>query len=496
MSSIKSGSPFRVIIVGGGVAGLTAAHCLHKAGIDYVILERGQFAPALGASIGLFPHGTRILEQIGCLDAIEDACKPLGKSLSILPGGKVISRSGTYGYLRESFGYPIAVLERRHFLEILYQHLPDMTKARAGSEVCDVIDTNSGVKVTLKDGSTEEGDLVLGCDGVHSFIRSLMWRNANLKVPGLIPSTEKTRINPTALYCDWTALVGFTPWQKGWSLGDYDTAVHHQTGRSILVLGGKEHIYWFVFFRNDQRRTWPVTSPRYTEQDALQRANECASWAISDTMVFGELWKQRSRAELVNVEEGLFEHMYFGRTVLAGDSVAKMTPNLGVGGNTAMESVASLANLLHKAVQQAGPGSKPSPEAVEKLLSDYQAERRPRVKEAFDLSKFVTRFQARDSLFHYAMAHLSPYFPDETVANMVKPLISAATKLDFVTETGNRQGTVPWDTKAASKPGLARRTHQKVDGSGFSSWGLNSGIGGYAVLFFVLLSSVYAYLGH
>ncbi|KAK7931126.1 FAD binding domain protein [Apiospora marii] len=491
MSSIKGEPPFRVIIVGGGVAGLTAAHCLHQAGIDYVILERGQFAPALGASIALYPQGTRILEQIGCLDAVEEVCKPLGKSLSILPSGKVILRSDTYDYVRKSFGYPISVLDRRRFLDILYHHLPDKSKAKAGSEVCDVIDTSSGVKVMLKDGSTEEGDMVLGCDGVHSLVRSLMWRNANLKVPGLISATEKT-----SLYCDWTVLVGFSPWQKGWGLGDYDTAVHHQTGKSILVMGGKQHIYWFIFFRNDQRRTWPVTSPRYTEQDVLRRANECASWAVSDTMVFGELWKQRSRAELVNVEEGLFEHMYFGRTVLAGDSVAKMTPNLGLGGNTAIESVASLVNLLHAAVQQAGSGSKPGPEAVEKLLSDYQAERRPRVKEAFDLSKSVTRFQARDSPFHYAMAHLAPYLPDASLANMVKPFIRAAVKLDFVTATGNRQGTVPWDTQVASKPALARRKHQKGDGTGSSSWGSNSAMGGYAVLGFVLFCSLYAYLGH
>jgi 2-polyprenyl-6-methoxyphenol hydroxylase-like FAD-dependent oxidoreductase len=44
--------PFRVIVVGAGVVGLTASHCLQHAGIDHVVLEkRNDVAPAEGASI-------------------------------------------------------------------------------------------------------------------------------------------------------------------------------------------------------------------------------------------------------------------------------------------------------------------------------------------------------------------------------------------------------------------------------------------------------------
>ena len=68
---------FRVVIVGAGVAGLTLAHSLEKANIDYVLLDKGVVAPPWGTSITIHPHGCRILHQIGCLDAVSAQCAPM-----------------------------------------------------------------------------------------------------------------------------------------------------------------------------------------------------------------------------------------------------------------------------------------------------------------------------------------------------------------------------------------------------------------------------------
>lgn len=60
---------FKVIIVGGGPAGLGLAHCLHKAGIDYVVLERSEeICNTDGASLALWPHNGRIMDQLGLLE--------------------------------------------------------------------------------------------------------------------------------------------------------------------------------------------------------------------------------------------------------------------------------------------------------------------------------------------------------------------------------------------------------------------------------------------
>lgn len=68
--------PFRIIVVGGGVAGLTLANMFEKFGIDYVLLEAYDAIVApTGAAIGLMPNGSFIMDQLGCYEAIEIAAQ-------------------------------------------------------------------------------------------------------------------------------------------------------------------------------------------------------------------------------------------------------------------------------------------------------------------------------------------------------------------------------------------------------------------------------------
>lgn len=68
-------NPFKVIIAGGSVAGLSLALMLERNGIDFVVLEGyPSIAPQVGASIGMLPNGLRILDQLGCCnDVIKNA---------------------------------------------------------------------------------------------------------------------------------------------------------------------------------------------------------------------------------------------------------------------------------------------------------------------------------------------------------------------------------------------------------------------------------------
>lgn len=72
---------FKVIIVGGSIAGLSLALMLERNGIDYLVLEGyPSIAPQVGASIGLLPNGLRTLDQLGCGDkVIEMAEYPVKK---------------------------------------------------------------------------------------------------------------------------------------------------------------------------------------------------------------------------------------------------------------------------------------------------------------------------------------------------------------------------------------------------------------------------------
>lgn len=95
---------FRVLIVGGSVAGLTLAHCLLKNGIDFVVLEANEdIAPPVGASIGILPNGARILDQLGLFDDVFDAVEPLQRSSFWGDSGNLIMSSDTPKILTERY---------------------------------------------------------------------------------------------------------------------------------------------------------------------------------------------------------------------------------------------------------------------------------------------------------------------------------------------------------------------------------------------------------
>lgn len=69
---------FKVVIVGGSICGLTLANMLQLYDIDFVVLEAYKtIAPQVGASIGILPHGNRILDQLGLFHKVLELCPPL-----------------------------------------------------------------------------------------------------------------------------------------------------------------------------------------------------------------------------------------------------------------------------------------------------------------------------------------------------------------------------------------------------------------------------------
>ena len=88
MDKSFSSPTFRVIVVGGSVAGLSLAHCLQRAGIDYVVLEkRSEIAPQEGASVGIMPNGGCILDQLGLYSRVENLIEPLETAHVCYPDG-------------------------------------------------------------------------------------------------------------------------------------------------------------------------------------------------------------------------------------------------------------------------------------------------------------------------------------------------------------------------------------------------------------------------
>lgn len=82
--------PCKVIVVGGGVAGLALALMLEKHNIDYLLLEAySDIVATAGAGIALSPNGLRVLDQLGCFEDILKLSASVDQVHFRKPGGEL-----------------------------------------------------------------------------------------------------------------------------------------------------------------------------------------------------------------------------------------------------------------------------------------------------------------------------------------------------------------------------------------------------------------------
>lgn len=91
-----------------------------------------------------------------------------------------------------SFGYPLSFLERQLFLQILYDKLPRKERVHTNKNVVSIEFRAASALVKTQDRQTYMADLVIGADGVHSIVRSELWRLANEVSPNLVTEQEKS----------------------------------------------------------------------------------------------------------------------------------------------------------------------------------------------------------------------------------------------------------------------------------------------------------------
>jgi FAD dependent monooxygenase len=86
--------PFRVLIIGGSVSGLTLANALDKAKIDFLVLEkRPEIVFGAGAALGLLPNGLRILDQLNVYSELLIAGTPIHTTINRWKNGQAFSKS-------------------------------------------------------------------------------------------------------------------------------------------------------------------------------------------------------------------------------------------------------------------------------------------------------------------------------------------------------------------------------------------------------------------
>jgi len=170
-----------VIVVGGGIGGLSAALPLARQGLRVRVLERAREFGEVGAGIQIAPNCTRLLHEYGLLDE--------ATALGVLPDS-IIMRDALDGSeltrldladLRRRYGFPYMVIHRSDLHGIFLRGC-----ARAGvelltSQYVTSYETNDhGARVILADGGTQDADLIIAADGLHSVAREQLIGDATV----------------------------------------------------------------------------------------------------------------------------------------------------------------------------------------------------------------------------------------------------------------------------------------------------------------------------
>ncbi|KAK5062864.1 hypothetical protein LTR84_004939 [Exophiala bonariae] len=416
MTITKTKHNFRVIISGGGVCGLALANILERGQIAYTLLEsNSEPAPQLGASIAINANGFRILDQLGCYDLIESQTAPFDYLCTYLPDGtKQRSNNGPL-LIHKRLGYPFTMMERRFLLQTMYEYIQDKSKILLNKRVSRVDQAHDGVTVHCTDGTSYSGDVVVAADGIRSTVREEMWRHMSLELEQLANSER------SAMSSSYRAMYGISTQTKGFTGGTFNQILGY--GHSMLWSNEKSgRVFWFLFEKMDKRYKHP-NIPRFTDDDAETLARRYLHIRLSETHTFADLWKNRVSFKLVALEEALHKKWTWERFVCAGDSAHKWTPNIGAGGNHAIESAAALANELYNLAKF--PES-PTLGDIESALTGYHLKRNVRAKRTFRVSNMVTRLEAlRSKKGQFYALHIQPRLGDWLGNIMSMDLIGA-----------------------------------------------------------------------
>jgi FAD dependent monooxygenase len=135
-TAVSSRKPFRVIIVGAGVAGLSLSHALQLANIEHVVLEKHRDIVSLhGAALTIFPGAARILDQFGILESIQDSVIPVQKEFIRWPDGTINTNPSNHPNMKSHFDIAPISFNRQRLVTHLYDGLPDKSMIRTNARV-------------------------------------------------------------------------------------------------------------------------------------------------------------------------------------------------------------------------------------------------------------------------------------------------------------------------------------------------------------------------
>jgi FAD-dependent urate hydroxylase len=337
------------LIIGGGIAGPAAAMALQKAGIDPVIYETHPAgADGIGVFLTLASNGVDALRTLG-------ADKPA--LAAGFPTPAITLRSGTGKRLGQTrTGQPLPdgttshTIKRADLYRALHQEaISRGVRVERGKRLIAAEQTGGGVRVVFADDTEAAGDLLIGCDGVHSAVRRI--------------------IDPAAPAPAYAGLINTGGYARGVRVdtepGSYEMIFGKRAFFGYAPAPGGE-VWWFA---NVPRRDEPVrgeagaVSGDQWRRRLLQLFAEDAGPAVPLIDASPRIMPMSPIHVVPHLPTWHSERM-----IVIGDAAHAPSPTSGQGASLSIEDAVMLAKCLR---------DEPSPQAA---FARFEEARRPRVE--------------------------------------------------------------------------------------------------------------------
>jgi len=309
----------KIGISGAGIAGLTAAIALQQAGIAYTIYEAASEIKPVGAGIALAANAIKAFKKLGIDEAIMSKGRLLDAFVIKDSTGKVITKTDSRS-LALKYGADNFAIHRADLHEALLAFVNNKN-LRTNKRCIDFEENGDRLVLHFADGSTDEVDYLLACDGIHSPIRKKLLPETNPRFAG---------------YTCWRAVVEMSDLPLNETSETWGTA-----GRIGIVPLTKNQVYWFACI---PAKAHDAGMKNYTTTDLLRHfggfhapVGEILRHTRDEQLIHGDICDLKP-----------LNRFAFGKILLMGDAAHATTPNMGQGACQAIEDAAVLASELQR----------------------------------------------------------------------------------------------------------------------------------------------------
>jgi 2-polyprenyl-6-methoxyphenol hydroxylase-like FAD-dependent oxidoreductase len=322
--------PGEVLIVGGGIGGLTLALELHRHGIACRVFESASEIKPVGVGVNLLPHAVRVFSGLGLQPALARVAVETAEAAFFNRFGQLIYREPLGR--RAGYEWPQFSVHRADLQAILVEEFEKKIgkdRLHLGWHCSGFEAHEKQITLRFKDRPPAHGKAAIACDGIHSVIRKQLYPDeGEPRYSGVNMWRGVTRAKPI--------LSGASMVRAGWLATG--KLVHYPI-RNDIDAEGRQLVNWL----------WEIETPEYKRWDWNRRASVedfvggAAAWRF-DWLDVPELFRAADVVlEYPMVDKDPLPAWTFGRVTLLGDAAHPMVPRGSNGAGQAILDAQALA---------------------------------------------------------------------------------------------------------------------------------------------------------